>query len=60
MVAISAFSGGCVLASEALGHYGSSTLSLTRIKWEEVFPWWLMNESTQVVEEQTGRTNAAH
>lgn len=51
MVAVSAFSGGCVLASEVLGHYGSSTLSLTCTKREEVFFWWLMNESTQVVEE---------
>lgn len=60
MVAISAFSGGCVLASEALGHYGTSALSLTGTEQEEVFPWWLMNESARVVEEQTGRTNAAH
>lgn len=60
MVAVSAFSGGCVLASEALGHYGSSALSLTSTKREEKFPWWLMNESTRVVEEQTGGTNAAH
>lgn len=60
MVAISAFSGGCVLASEALGHYGSSAFSLTGTEREEVFPWWLMNKSIWVVEEQTGGTNAAH
>ena len=59
-MAISAFSGGCVLASEALGHYGSSAFSLTGTEREEVFRWGLMNESARVVEEQTGRTNAAH